>query len=145
MSRPAIYAPITQCASPEASASFFQMGTSCFRRSMPWRHASNASARWAAEHATTTETSPIASSPARALVRETGNSAGLGAVADGPQEHARAARGRVADEGDRLVRTDRLVRDAAEQVFPHGLLLPTAVGWLGGGAHPPVRRRGGPG
>ena len=27
--------PITQCASPETSASFFQMGTSSFRRSMP--------------------------------------------------------------------------------------------------------------
>ena len=44
--------PITQWASPETRPSFFQMGTSCFRRSMPWRQASNASARCGADTAT---------------------------------------------------------------------------------------------
>ena len=51
--------------SPAVRASFFQMGTSPLVRSMPWRHASNASARWGAEQATTTAASPMASSPVR--------------------------------------------------------------------------------
>ena len=48
---------MTHRASPETSPSFFQMGTSSFRRSIPCRHASKASARCGAEHATTTEAS----------------------------------------------------------------------------------------
>ncbi len=59
---------MTHRASPETSPSFFQIGTSSFRRSIPCRHASKASARCGAEHATTTEASPMARSPVRCRI-----------------------------------------------------------------------------
>src|SRR5262249_19692143 len=53
---------------PSLRISFFQIGTSCFRRSIAWRQASNAAARCGLATEMTTDVSPTSSLPVRCTI-----------------------------------------------------------------------------
>ena len=92
---------------PPAQVSRFQIGTDALRVSMQKRAASNASPRWGADAATTTEVSPIASGPVRCsrASRPVDGPAAPGLVSDLPRAGARPAphrpRIRAADTASR--------------------------------------------